>query len=107
MDESVSDLATGRSVEAMNSGLQPEDCMAIVDGRRQVTVYGPARLIEDIDEVVEIAPLIRENAPVLQSAEETRAWAGGQRVIIVVRATSYYPSTMPPSSETQALAARL
>lgn len=71
--------------------------MAIVDGRRQVIVNGTSRLIEGIDEVVQIAPKLRQHAGMPpQSEEETRAWAvREERVIIVVTPTSYYPKTMP------------
>lgn len=87
----------GQSVKAKNLRRRPDLSMAIVDGRRQVIVYGTSKLIEDIDEVVKIAPGLRSHAgmPPL-SEEETRAWAEREeRVIVVVTPTSYYPLTMP------------
>ena len=87
----------GFSLKAKNLRRRPELSMAIVDGRQQVIVYGTATLIEDIDEVVAIAPRLRAHAGMpAQSEAETRAWAEREeRVIIVVTPTSYYPRSMP------------
>jgi PPOX class probable F420-dependent enzyme len=87
----------GYSVKTKHLRRRPELSMAIVDGRQQVIVYGTAELIEDLDEVVKIAPRLREHAGMPpQSEEETRAWAEREeRVIIVVTPTSYYPTAMP------------
>ena len=87
----------GFSVKAKHLRRRPELSMAIVDGRRQVIVNGTAELIEDLDEVVKIAPKLRQHAGMPpQSEEETRDWAKREeRVIIVVTPTSYYPLTMP------------
>lgn len=87
----------GFSVKAKNLRRRPELSMAIVDGRQQVIVYGTTTLIEDTEEVVKIAPRLREHAGMPpQSEEETRAWAEREeRIIIVVTPTSYYPRAMP------------
>jgi PPOX class probable F420-dependent enzyme len=87
----------GQSLKAKILRRRPELSMAIVDGRRQVIVYGTSRLIEDLDEVVTIAQQLRAHSgQPEQSIEATREWAEReQRVIIVVTPTSYYPRTMP------------
>jgi PPOX class probable F420-dependent enzyme len=88
----------GQSVKAKNLRRRPEASMAIVDGRQQVIVYGTTELIEDIDEVVTIAPRLRKQAGAPQwSEQETRDWAEReQRVIIVFTPARYYPATLPP-----------
>ena len=98
----------GYSVKAKHLRRRPELSMAIVDGRQQVIVYGTAALIEDIDEVVKIAPKLRQHAGMPpQSEEETRAWAEREdRVIIVVTPTSYYYPTAMPQPAAPAAATR-
>ena len=93
--ESFFILAPGATLKVRNIRRNPDVSLAVVDGREQVIAYGTARLIEDVDEVSEIVPLVRENPPENPSLEETREWVkSGQRVIIVVRPASYYPRTM-------------
>ena len=94
--ESFFILAPAATLKVRNIRRNPEVSLAVVEGREQVIAYGTVRLIEDVDEVAEIVPLVRENPPEHPSLEETRDWVrSGQRVIIVVTPTSYYPRTMP------------
>jgi PPOX class probable F420-dependent enzyme len=88
----------GQSVKAKILRRRPEASMAIVDGRQQVMVYGTTELIEDLDQVVKIAPRLRQHSGAAPwSEQETRDWAEReQRVIIVFTPDSYYPASMPP-----------
>ena len=94
--ESFFILAPGDTLKVRNIRRHPDVSLAIVDGREQVIAYGTARLIEDVDQVAEIVPRLRENPPENPSLEETRDWVkSGQRVIIVLTPASFYPRTMP------------
>ena len=74
----------GQSVKAKHLRRRPELSLAIVDGRQQVIINGTSRLIEDLDEVVKIAPALRERAGMsAQTAEEPRAWAEREERVIV------------------------
>ena len=89
--ESFFILTESTTLKVRNIRRRPDVSLAIVDGREQVIAYGPARFIENIDEVVEITPLVRENQPENPTPEETREWVKSQgSIIIVVSPSRYY-----------------
>ena len=86
----------GASQKAKNLGRRPDASLAVVEGSRQLIVYGKARVVSDPDEVLR---LHRDRMARGASRSETESELAErlrreERVIIVLEPSSYFPQTL-------------
>lgn len=86
----------GFSQKAKNLRRQPEASLAVIDGPRQLIVYGRVTIVEDQDEVLR---LNQQRLRIISTRDENDAELAArlraeERVILLLKPSKFYPASL-------------